>query len=142
MGRLPRLNGSKNGYIEGPKFPHLVDRQREKFSLYPFNQIRVRQDYLIKNLQLTQITHLIMTARSSTASSDAMPDSSSVNLITQNHQHSDSESSRFGSEISIDVETFICNDIDLEKADRHILNKDTRYRLDQYAALNVENYEL
>jgi hypothetical protein len=40
MGRLPRLNRSKNGYIEGPKFPHLVDRQREKFSLYPPNQIR------------------------------------------------------------------------------------------------------
>jgi hypothetical protein len=43
MRRLPRLNGSKNGYIEGPKFPHLVDRQREQFSLYHPNQIRVRQ---------------------------------------------------------------------------------------------------
>jgi hypothetical protein len=38
MGRLPRLNGSKDGYIEGPKFPHLVDRQRKQFSLYqPIN---------------------------------------------------------------------------------------------------------
>ncbi len=37
MRRLPRLNGSKNGYIEGPKFPHLVDRQREQFSLYLSN---------------------------------------------------------------------------------------------------------
>jgi hypothetical protein len=35
--RLPRLNGSKDGYIERPKFPHLVDRQREKFSLYLVN---------------------------------------------------------------------------------------------------------
>jgi hypothetical protein len=40
MRRLPRLNESKDGYIERPKFPHLVERQREKFSLYPTNQIR------------------------------------------------------------------------------------------------------
>jgi hypothetical protein len=32
--RLPRLNESKDDYIERPKFPHLVDRQRKKFSLY------------------------------------------------------------------------------------------------------------
>jgi hypothetical protein len=37
MRRLPRLNESKNGYIERSKFSHLVDRQREKFSLYQSN---------------------------------------------------------------------------------------------------------
>jgi hypothetical protein len=42
MGRLPRLNGSKDGYMEGPKFPHLLSRQREQFSLYHPNQIRAR----------------------------------------------------------------------------------------------------
>ncbi len=34
MRRLSRLYESKNNYIERPKFPHLVDRQRKKFSLY------------------------------------------------------------------------------------------------------------
>jgi hypothetical protein len=37
MRRLPRLNESKNDYIEEPKFSHLVDRQRKKFSLYQSN---------------------------------------------------------------------------------------------------------
>jgi hypothetical protein len=40
MRRLPRLNERKDDYIKRPKFSHLVDRQREKFSLYSINQIR------------------------------------------------------------------------------------------------------
>ncbi len=40
MKRLSRLNESKDDYIERSKFSHLVDRQREKFSLYSINQIR------------------------------------------------------------------------------------------------------
>jgi hypothetical protein len=34
MKRLPRLNESKNDYIKRSKFSHLVDKQREQFSLY------------------------------------------------------------------------------------------------------------
>jgi hypothetical protein len=86
-----------------------------------------------------------MTARPSTASSDALPDSSSVNLITQNHQSqnsADSDSLRFDSEIFIDVETFFCNEIDLDKADHHILNKYVTYRVSQYAILDIEDYDL
>jgi hypothetical protein len=81
-----------------------------------------------------------MTARPSTASSGAMSDSFSVNLITQNS--SDPDSSRSGSEIFIDVETFFCNDIDLDKTDHHILNKSVTYRVSQYAVFGIENYDL
>jgi hypothetical protein len=35
-----------------------------------------------------------------------------------------------------------CNDIDLEKADYHILNKYVNYRVSQYAVLEIENYDL
>jgi hypothetical protein len=45
MRRLPRLNESKDGYIERPKCSHLVDRQRKKFSLYSINQIRFDKRY-------------------------------------------------------------------------------------------------
>ncbi len=100
-----------------------------------------RSDYFIKNLQLIQIiSSFIMTARPSTASSGAMSDSFSVNLITQNS--SDPDSSRSGSEIFIDVETFFCNDIDLDKTDHHILNKSVTYRVSQYAVFGIENYDL
>jgi hypothetical protein len=80
-----------------------------------------------------------MTARSSTASSDALSDSFSINLITQNPQ---SNSSRFEFEIFLDVEAFFCNDIDLEKANHHLLNKYVIYRVFQYAALDIEDYDL
>jgi hypothetical protein len=88
-----------------------------------------------------------MTARPSTASSDAMPDSSPVNLITQSHQSqnqnpSDPDSPRSDSKIFIDVETFFCNDIDLEKANHHILNRCVIYRVSQYAILGTEYYDL
>jgi hypothetical protein len=85
-----------------------------------------------------------MTARSSTASSDAISDSFSVNLITQNHQsqNPDFDFSRFDSEIFIDVETFFCNDIDLEKTDHCILDRYVTYRVSQYAVLDIENYDL
>jgi hypothetical protein len=79
-----------------------------------------------------------MTARSSTASSDAMSD---LFFINQN-QNSDSDSSRFDFEIFLDVETFFCNDIDLDKANHHILNKYVTYWVSQYAAFDIENYDL
>jgi hypothetical protein len=105
-----------------------------------------RSNYFIKNLQLTQIiSSFIMTARSLTASSDAMSDSFSINLITQSHQNqnpSDFDLFRFDSEIFIDVKTFFCNDIDLHKTDHHILNKYVTYRVSQYAVLDIENYDL
>ncbi len=82
-----------------------------------------------------------MTARSSTASSDAMSDFFLINLTNQN-RNSDSESSRFDFEIFVDVETFFCNDIDLEKANHHILNRYITYRVSQYAFLGIENYDL
>jgi hypothetical protein len=81
-----------------------------------------------------------MTARSSTASSNAMSDSSSVNLINQNSF--DFDSSRFDSEIFIDVKTFFCNDIDLDKTHHHILNRYVTYRVSQYAVLDIEDYDL
>jgi hypothetical protein len=56
----PRLNGTKtsiewelDSYIEGPNFPHLVDRQREQFSHYPQSD-RARQK--LSCLILTPIT--------------------------------------------------------------------------------------
>jgi hypothetical protein len=81
-----------------------------------------------------------MTARSSTASSNAMFDFFFINLTNQNS--TDSDSSRFDFEIFLDVETFFCNDIDLDKANHHILNKYVTYRLSQYASLDIENYDL
>jgi hypothetical protein len=81
-----------------------------------------------------------MTARSSTASSDAMSDFFFINSTNQNS--TDSDSSRSDFEISLDVETFFCNDIDLDKADHHILNKYVIYRVSQYAVLGIENYDL
>jgi hypothetical protein len=86
-----------------------------------------------------------MTARSSTTLSDAMFDSSLINLTNQNQSHqnsADSESSRFGSEIFIDVKIFLCNDIDLDKANHHILNKYVSYWVSQYAVFDIENYDL
>ncbi len=82
-----------------------------------------------------------MTARSSTASSNAMSDSSFINLTNQN-RNPDSESFRFDFEIFLDVKTFFCNDIDLEKANHHILNRYVTYRVSQYAFLGIENYDL
>jgi hypothetical protein len=79
-----------------------------------------------------------MTARPLTASSGALSDLFSVNL----NQNSDPDSPRFDSEISIDVEAFFCNDIDLDKADHYILNKYVTYRVSQYAALDIEDYDL
>jgi predicted transglutaminase-like cysteine proteinase len=83
-----------------------------------------------------------MTTRSSTASSDAMFDFSFINFTNQNqsrpHQNPDSDSSRSGSEIFIDVKTFFCNDIDLDKANHHILNRYITYRVSQYASLDIE----
>jgi hypothetical protein len=81
-----------------------------------------------------------MTARSSTAPPDAMPDFFFINLTNQNSTDSDPPRSDF--EISLDVETFFCNDIDLDKADHHILNRYVIYRVSQYAALDIENYDL
>ncbi len=83
-----------------------------------------------------------MAARSSTASSDAMPDFSLINPTNQTHRNPDSDLSRSGSEISLDVETFFCNDIDLDKANHHILNRYVTYRVSQYAFLDTENYDL
>ncbi len=88
-----------------------------------------------------------MTARSSTASSDVMSDSFSINLFIQSHQSqnqnsSDFDSSRFDSKIFIDVKTFFCNDIDLDKTNHHILNRYVTYRVSQYAVLGIENYDL
>jgi hypothetical protein len=60
-----------------------------------------------------------MTARSSTASSDAMPDSSFIN-----------------------PEFLFRNGLNIETAAQHILNKYVKYRLDQYTALNAEDYGL
>jgi hypothetical protein len=72
-----------------------------------------------------------------------MFDSFFINLTNQTHQNSaDSDSSRFDSKIFIDVETFFCNDIDLDKANHHILNKYVNYRVSQYAVLDIENYNL
>ncbi len=68
-----------------------------------------------------------MTARSSIASSDAMFDSFLINFTNQNL--ADSDSFRFDFEISLDVETFFCNDIDLDKANHHILNRYVTYRV-------------
>jgi hypothetical protein len=64
---------------------------------------------------------------SSSASSDAMLKSSSLNLQ---------------SFLECDSEIFFQNGLNIETVDRHILNKYTRYRLSQYTALNVEDYEL
>jgi hypothetical protein len=87
-----------------------------------------------------------MTERSSTALSNAMFDSFFINFTNQNqnrsHQNSDSDLSRFGSEIFIDMKTFFCNDIDLDKTNHHILNKYVTYRVSQYAVLDIENYDL
>ncbi len=33
-GTVASAEWERDGYIGGPKFPHLVDRQREPFSLY------------------------------------------------------------------------------------------------------------
>jgi hypothetical protein len=46
------------------------------------------------------------------------------------------------SELSMDPEIFFQNGLNIETADQHILNKYVRYRLDQYAALNAEDYGL
>jgi hypothetical protein len=83
-----------------------------------------------------------MAARPSTAPSGAMPDSSPINPTNQTHRNPDPDPSRSDSEIFIDVETFFCNDIDLDKADHHILNKYVIYRVSQYAVLGIENYDL
>jgi uncharacterized protein len=76
-----------------------------------------------------------------------MSDSFSINLFIQSHQSqnqnsSDFDSSRFDSKISINVETFFCNNIDLDKADHHMLNRYVTYRVSQYAVLDIENYDL
>ncbi len=81
-----------------------------------------------------------MTARSSTASLDAMSDFFFINSTNQNS--ADSDSLRSDSEIFLDVETFFCNDIDLDKANHHILNRYVTYRVSQYAVLGIENYDL
>jgi hypothetical protein len=69
-----------------------------------------------------------------------MSDFFSINLTNQNS--ADSDSSRFDFEIFLDVETFFCNDIDLDKANHHILNRYVTYRVSQYAVLGIENYDL
>ncbi len=71
-----------------------------------------------------------------------MSDFSLINLTNQTHRNSDSDSSRFDFEISLDVETFFCNDIDLDKANHHILNRYVTYRVSQYAAFGIEDYDL
>ncbi len=86
------------------------------------------------------ISSFIMTARSSTASLDAMSDFFFINSTNQNS--ADSDSLRSDSEIFLDVETFFCNDIDLDKANHHILNRYVTYRVSQYAVLGIENYDL
>jgi hypothetical protein len=49
-----------------------------------------------------------------------------------------------GSEISaaVNPEILFQNGLNIEIADQHILNKYVRYRLDQYTALNAEDYGL
>ncbi len=76
-----------------------------------------------------------MAARSSTASSDAMSDSSLINFTNLN-------SPCFESEISVNLEFLFRNGLNIETADQHILNKYVKYRLDQYTALNAEDYGL
>ncbi len=88
-----------------------------------------------------------MTTRSSVTLLNALFDSSFINLAIQNHRNqnqnsAESDSSRFVFEIFINVKTFFCNDIDLEKADHHILNKYVIYRVSQYAFFDIENYDL
>ncbi len=87
-----------------------------------------------------------MTARSSTASLNVMFDSSFINFTNQNqnqfYQNSDSDSSRFDSKIFIDMKTFFCIDINLDKTNHHILNKYVTSRVSQYAFLDIENYDL
>jgi hypothetical protein len=49
-----------------------------------------------------------------------------------------------GSEISaaVNSEILFQNDLNIETADQHILNKYVKYRLNQYAVLNAEDYGL
>jgi hypothetical protein len=65
-----------------------------------------------------------------------------INLTNRIHRNSDSDLSRFDLEIFIDVKTFFCNDIDLDKANYHILNRYVIYQVSQYAILDIENYDL
>ncbi len=70
-----------------------------------------------------------------------------VMIIFKSHSQAlefaaDSEIFATDSQISVNSEILFQNDLNIETTDQHILNQYVRYRLDQYAALNVENYEL
>ncbi len=98
-------------------------------------------------------------SRSFSASSGAMLDSSSItstslnissnfynshssNLSNSYNSNSISISNRLESDISIDYDALFCNDLNIESADRHMLNKYVIYRLNQYKTLNSEDYDL
>ncbi len=42
----------------------------------------------------------------------------------------------------VEMKVLFRNDLDIERANRHILNKYVIYRLSQYAAVNAEDYDL